>query len=43
MYIFKEVKFSSKGLLSANFAKIYGFGYNKSLHLLEKFGFNRLA
>jgi hypothetical protein len=43
MYIFKEIKFSSKGLISANFSKIYGFGYNKSLHLLEKFGFNRLA
>lgn len=43
MYIFKEIKFSNRGLLSSNFSKIYGLGYSKSLHLLEKFGFNRLA
>lgn len=43
MYIFKEVKFSSKGLLSSNFSRIYGLGYSKSFYLLEKLGFNRLA
>jgi small subunit ribosomal protein S13 len=43
MYIFKEVKFAPKGLLSSNFARIYGLGYSKSFHLLEKLGFNRLA
>lgn len=43
MYIFKEVKFSKRGLLAANFSRIYGLGYSKSFHLLEKFGFNRLA
>lgn len=43
MYIFKEVKFSNKGLLSANFSKIYGLGLNKSFYILEKFGFNRAA
>jgi len=43
MYIFKEVKFARRGLLSSNFSRIYGLGYNKSFHLLEKLGFNRLA
>lgn len=43
MYIFKEVKFSKRGLLSSNFSRIYGLGYSKSFHLLEKLGFNRLA
>lgn len=43
MYIFKEVKFSSRGLLTSNFSRIYGLGRSKALHLLEKLGFNRLA
>lgn len=43
MYIFKEVKFSKSGLLSSNFSRVYGLGYTKSFHLLEKFGFSRLA
>jgi small subunit ribosomal protein S13 len=43
MYIFKEVKFSPKGLLSSNFSRVYGLGYSKAFHLLEKFGYNRLA
>lgn len=43
MYIFKEVKFASKGLISSNFSRIYGLGYSKAFYLLEKFGFNRLA
>jgi len=43
MYIFKEVKFASKGLLSSNFSRIYGLGIMKSQYLLEKFGFSKLA
>ncbi len=43
MYIFKEVKFSTKGLLASNFSRIYGLGYSKAFYLLGKFGFNRLA
>ncbi len=43
MYIFKEVKFSSKGLLASNFSRVYGLGYSKTFYLLGKLGFNRLA